>query len=271
MKTIGGKYLSEHKWSIITRLSVSSLIALGVITLLISILYSSSFLALIGFALVFWCTILLYLAPSKPLLIDLLSSINQSGMSNIEKLLQNLAPNQRGIYLSTNSHLFNQIKDLSLHGKESCILFVSKMRDESSFKLQQNANSKVNITPSGEGLCKLFEQQAGKEFNNMGLQKLGLLLHKILVERLEFVSTFDIKDNGEEIVVELTKSVFDDMCKETDSFPLTHQHVGCLLTSAIACAIAKATEEPIIIEKEEFDLQQRVKRIKYKIVTVAED
>jgi cell division protein FtsL len=269
------KQLPKKRQPNIGKVAVFSLIALGVLTLIISVFYTSSFLALLGFALVFWSAILLYLTPTKHVFIDLLSAAAQPGIANIETILDEYNLTQKGIYIPTKSGNTDLVNYQSLiQNKESCLVFLPETQNLEPSKLEEDAprlesskNGGIYITPPGEALCKLFEQQAGISFNEINLQKLQSILPKVLTEGLEFVETIDIQDKGNIITVELTQSIFERICHETNNRPRTHEQVGCLLTSAIACALAKATGKLIIIEKEAYDQQNETKQIEYKIVT----
>jgi hypothetical protein len=269
------KQLPKKRQSNIGKVTILSLIALGALTLVISLFYTSSFLALLGFALIFWSAILLYLTPTKPVYLELLNATAQPGMANIETILDEYNLTQKGIYLPTKSSSTNLIDYRSLiQNKESCLVFLPETPNAEPVKQEANAarleSSKsggVYITPPGEALCKLFEKQAGKSFNEISLQKLQSILPKVLTESLEFVETVDIQQDKENIItVELTKSIFERICNEANNHPRTHEQVGCLLSSAIACALAKATGRPIVIEKEVHDQQQGTTQIHYRIM-----
>jgi hypothetical protein len=47
-----------------------------------------------------------------------------------------------------------------------------------------------------------------------------------------------------------TNHIFKDLCEQTRKLPRTHEKVGCPLSSAIACALAKVAGKPVIIERE---------------------
>lgn len=253
----------------LSRVTIFSLIALGVITLLISILYVSSFLALFGFALVFWSTILLYLMPANSVFVDLLTSIAQPSLVNIENILNTSFGEKHGLYLFCCSRKFKHLLT-SKDEKENKVLFIPVIQNYPLDKFISSPSLDLQICPPGEGLCTLMEKQVGKPFNEMDLSKLFLVLPKILSENLEFVETLDLQNDGDVITVNFTKSVFEGICKEAEKYPRTHQQVGCLLSSAIACALAKAAGEPIMLEKETHDSQESTK-LQFRIVRLKED
>lgn len=270
--------MPKQKQSNLTKASVLSMIALGAATLLISTFYTSSFLAILGFALIFWGTILLYTTPTKPVFYELLSAAAEPSAANIERILTEYNLSQKGIYLpptSSNAGLSNRWS--LLQNTESSLVFIPETpnlplpkTEENIAKSKTSGNGGIYITPPGQGLCKIFEQQAGKSFIKIDLRQFQSILPKILIKELELAETVDIQTEENIITIEITKSVLDQICKETNNQPRTHKQLGCLLTSAIACALAKVTGEPITIQNENRDPQTKTIQIQYQIMAKKE-
>jgi hypothetical protein len=72
-----------------------------------------------------------------------------------------------------------------------------------------------------------------------------------LFDELQITKNLTIQTDSNRIIVALKNHVFEDLCRETAKLERTHKAVGCLLSSALACAFAKATGKPIVIEKDE--------------------
>jgi len=66
--------------------------------------------------------------------------------------------------------------------------------------------------------------------------------------------------------VEITEHVFSDINKETEKLSKTHGTMGSPLSSAIACALAKATGKPVVIEKEEQSQDGKTTEIRYRLM-----
>jgi len=90
-----------------------------------------------------------------------------------------------------------------------------------------------------------------------------MALRTVLTKSLKVAESVDIQVSNDTITVELTKSVFERICRETDNQPLTHRQVGCLLSSAIACALVKVVRQPVTIQRENLNLEKRITQIQY--------
>jgi hypothetical protein len=82
------------------------------------------------------------------------------------------------------------------------------------------------------------------------LEELQTQLPK-LFDELQITKNLDIQLESSKIIVTLRNHIFEDLCRETARLERTHRTVGCLLSSALACAFAKSTGKPIVIEKDE--------------------
>jgi hypothetical protein len=91
-------------------------------------------------------------------------------------------------------------------------------------------------------------------------------LPKLLVEGLELAEKAEIQIQGNAVTVEITGSLLDEICRQTDSQPKTHKQVGCLMSSAIACALAKTTGKPVTIQDETRNQETKITRIEYQIL-----
>jgi len=87
-----------------------------------------------------------------------------------------------------------------------------------------------------------------------------------LVEDLELAGNTKIQIQGNTITIQITESILDDICRQTDSQQKTHRQVGCLLSSAIACALAKATGKPVTIQNETRNQETKTTKIEYELL-----
>jgi len=204
--------------------------------------------------------------PANSVFVDLLTSIAQPSLVNIENILNTSFGEKQGLYLFCCSRKFKHL----IGERENKVLFIPVIQNCGSDKFISSPSLDLQFCPPGDGLCTLMEKQVGKPFNEMDLSRLFLVLPKLLTEDLEFVETLDLQNDGDVIAVNFTKSVFAGICKEAEKYPRTHQQVGCLLSSAIACALAKASGEPILLEKETHDSQESTK-LQFRIVRFNEE
>lgn len=269
--------MAKKKQSNLDKAAVLSMIALGAATLIISTFYTSSFLAILGFALIFWGAIILYITPTKQAFFELLSAAAEPSSANIERILIQFSLNQKGIYLPPTSNVGLHDGWSQLQNTESSLVFIPETSNLPLPELEENSprpktsSGGIYVTPPGQALCKIFEQQAGKSFTRIDLRQLQTILPRIL-KGLQLAETVDIQTRENIITIEITKSVLEQICHETSkNQPRTHKQLGCLLTSAIACALAQVTGEPITIQNETRDPQTRTTQIQYQIMPKKED
>jgi hypothetical protein len=238
------------------------MLVLGLITLLSSALVSSYVLAFIGLGLTFWGSIFLYMKPTKYVKLEILNSTSISTLANIEKMLSNANAISQGIYLPPN-----RLQDYT-----SSLVFVPTKPDQAlpttketnPKELETKNPTGLLITPPGLALSKLFEKELKKPFTETSLEDLQTQLPK-LFDELQITKHLNIQLEDNTITVKIANHVFEDLCKETAKLELAHKTVGCPLSSALACAFAKASGKPIVIEKEETGPEETT-TIQYKVL-----
>jgi hypothetical protein len=246
----------------IYRIVPYTLLTLGLASLPASAFYSSYVLAFIGLGLTFWGALLLYLTPSKYVKVELLNATASSNLSNIERILSTTKANTKGIYLSPN-----HLKDCT-----SSLIFIPAQPGErlptpeeaDTEKLYSKNPNGTLLTPPGLGLSKLFEKELKKPFTETGLEDLQKDLPRLL-EDLQITKNLAVRTEDNIVTVEMANHIFKDLCRETAKLERTHETVGCPLISAIACALAKASGKPVIMEKEMQNLDGST-RILYRLL-----
>jgi len=241
----------------------------GAITLAVSIIYESSILALVGLSLTFWGALLLIIGTEKYVQQPLLDSTIIPSLAHLNQTLAELRYQGKGVYLPPE-----YLKD-----SETSRIFIPKNKNTdlpTPEKIQQQ-NDKIFLTnpeamliiPPGLSLSKLFEKTLGTSFAKVDLEYLQQNLPKLFIEDLEIAEDLEIQTNYDEtstkmtkrvsviktkydaIQVKITNSVYKDTCRETRKLSRIHDAIGCPICSAIACALAKATGKPLIIENTE--------------------
>ena len=239
------------------------MLSLGIGIVIVSKLYNSSFLAIFGLAIIFWGAILLYLTPSKHVPLTLLNASTEAAVSNIERVITELSLDQKGIYLPPDN----------LRNIDFSLVFIPETSksplpslEESDKKLLSKEKTGTFFTPPGSALANLFEKELGFSFTKTDLHQIQNLLPKLLVEDLELAREAEIQIQENTVILQVRKSILDEICRQTDFQPKTHKQVGCLLSSAVACALAKATGKPIIIQNETRNPQTETTHIEYRIL-----
>jgi hypothetical protein len=241
------------------------MLLIGVGLTIASAFYVSSLLAIIGVSIIFWGIILLYITPSKLVSLTLFNASHEATAANIERLILELNLSESGIYLPPRN----------LKNNESSLVFIPKTpqtplptSDEPNQKQLTNQKTGALVTPPGTALLRIFEEAQGDSFTKTELTQIQNILPRILTESMELAENVEIQIRDNTVEVEITGSVLNEICLQTDSQPKAHKQIGCLLSSAIACALAKSTGKPTIIQNEIRNQEAKTTHITYQILEV---
>jgi len=200
--------------------------------------------------------------PSLHVPLSLLEACSDPKVNNIERLLIEFKIFEKGIYLPPKK----------LGNIDSVLLLIpfKPLQKIPFFKEMPEKimvdNMGILLTPPGYGLLQFFQKTLGINFNIIELCKLETVLQKLLIEEIGLVSNIKIEKINDSILVELNNNLFCNNCKQTNSQPRTHNQVGCLLISSIACIITKVTGKAIIINKETSNYTKNQTLIEFKIL-----
>jgi len=253
-----------------SQIIVFTMLLLCVGIVVTSAFYSSSFVAILGVTIIFWGATLLYVTPSKHVPLTLLNASAEPAAANIERLITELDLNEKAVYLPPKN----------LKNTESSLIFIPEnpenplpTPEETNEKLLSNEKTGafIFLTPPGVALCRLFENEMGFSFTKTDLNQIQTKLPKLLVEDMELAENAEIQIQGNTVTMEITGSVLNEICRQTDSQPKTHKQVGCLLSSAIACALAKATGKPVTIQNETRNQETKTTHIEYQITSTEDE
>jgi hypothetical protein len=225
------------------------MLALGLVLIGLSVFFYSSVSSVIGLGLTFWGAILLYITPSKHVSLQLLNAVATSPTVNIERLLEESALHERGIYLSPKH----------LEDFESSLVFVPATENQNLPAPEQTGQNKLYLqtplgallTPPGLDLSKLIEQELGMSFTKINLKTLEEKLPKLLVEDLELAEQVEIKSQSNKFIITINNTVLNQICTETRNLHRVHAQIGNVLSSALACAFAKTIGKSVVIQTQE--------------------
>jgi hypothetical protein len=224
------------------------LLLLGLASLLTSAFYSSYVLAFIGLGLTLWGTLFLYIKSTKYVKLELLNAAASSSLDNIERILATAGTDLKGIYLPPKN----------LQDYTASLVFIPTKPDQplptsvdtNPRTLQIKNPSGLFITPPGLALAKLFEKELKRPFTETRVEYLQKQLPS-LFDALQITKNFTIEAKDNTIKVEMKNHIFKDLSEETKQLEKTHWAVGSPLSSALACAFAKATGKPVTIKTDE--------------------
>jgi len=202
----------------------------------------------------------LLIVPAKYVKLELLTA-SSSLQANFEEMLNVTAVHGKGVYLPPKLLRDYQSSLVFIPAKEGEVL---PTREEIERTKTPKTSTGLLLTPPGLALSRLFESKMGKSFTELSLDQLQKELPK-LFEELEITRTASISVEDDVVTVDVKNHVFKELCEENRKLQRTHEAVGCLFSSAIACALAKATGKPIIIQKEE-NTPEQTTTIEYRML-----
>ena len=239
------------------------LLAAGASLLVLSVMLTSYFSLFIGIAFIFWGGVLLYVAPSKQVPLELLVATSKPILHEIHKTLSDQNLESKGVYLPPGC----------VEDPESVMIYVSldpraplpgrvvPRKRLPSFELKEG----LLLTPPGFALSNLFEKKLKASFTKMNLKTLKEELPKSLTESWEIVEDAEMLLGQDLVIFESRKDMLEELHQEAVRLNI-HETIGYALSSAIACAIAKAAGSPVIIEGEGHDSEKETTRIVYRIL-----
>ncbi len=268
------------------RVAGYTLLPVGLIALLSSIVIESSLLAFIGLGLTLWGSLLLYVTNERYVKQALLGSTTISSLKNLNQIINEIKYEGATTYLPSK-----YFKDL-----ETTKIYIPKHKNNSLPKpeeIQQQEDKiflmnpeAVLLIPPGLALSKLIEKKMGTSFTKVDLEQLQQDLPKTLIEDLELAENFEIQIKPSEVSkgtnksdsltqtkdelihVKITNSIFEDLCKEALKTSIGHSicKIGCPLCSAIACTLTQTIGRPITIKSVSISKDEKIIETTYQVL-----
>ena len=209
--------------------------------------------------------------PSEYVKENLLLKTTTPSPVSLDQIITKLGYKGKGVYLPPK-----YLRDF-----ESSKVFISAQRDMKlpSPEQIQNEENKVFlknpegmlVTPPGSELARLFEETLDTSFARVDLQQIEQKIPRLLIEDLEIAQNVQIETVNNIVHVKIENSIYKNMCKEAKRFSNICSLLGCPLCSAIACALAKATGKPVIIEKNQTSEDGKIIDVEYRLLEETEE
>lgn len=153
--------------------------------------------------------------------------------------------------------------------ENNTVLILTSKTEENLLAKTLNLTEKIDknqtIIAPGNELTKLFENELKTDFAKIELSYLRTKLPHLIVENLEIATNFQIKNQKNIVLAEFENSIFNDLVFE-EKYLESIRSFGCPLSSAIACAIAKATGKYTTIAKYEIDKKRNTTNVTFKLI-----
>jgi len=255
----------QHKIST-TRLVSVFLLALGLIALAFSIIYTSSILAFIGLGLTFWGIIIFYIRTEEYVKRKLLDTTVLPQLETINQMLREQNYKGKAVYLPPKYLTNPEANKAYIPKQEKEKLPTPEQIQKHETELFLKNPNGLLLTPPGAELTRLFEKTLETSFIRTDLQYLQQNMPKLFIEDLGIAQNFDLEIKNNKIHVKIEDSAYKNLNKEAENLSNLYTSLGSPISSAIACALAKASGKPIIIEKQHISKDGKTIEIEYQIL-----
>jgi hypothetical protein len=210
-------------------------------------MFISSVLAYIGLGLVLWGVLLSFIRPTKYVKLDIFDSTLISSLKTVDKILTELQYKGQGVYLPPRS--FTELEESLVYVSLNKETSMPKSKEIKKGKLFMNPKG-IFLMPSGQGLLNLYEKELGTDLSITDINYLKNNFPQLLVEDLEILEDIEISEQDDTVYVRMKSSVFEGICNYLRDNTSVCSRLGCPLCSSLACAIAKATDKAVVIDRE---------------------
>jgi hypothetical protein len=253
----------------LTQITSWTMLGMGAVALLSSIVYVSSILAFVGLGLVFCGALLLYIKNPEYTQKALLDASILPSLATLNQILQELNYKGKAVYLPPKYFEDPETSKIYIAKQENSDLptpeQIQKYENKFLIKGSQGVSA-ILLTPPGTELAKLFEKTLETSFTKVDLEYLQQKMPRLFIEDLEIAENLQVeKAEHDKIQVRIVNPIYKDLCKKASEFSHICGSIGCPICSAIACAIAKASGKPVTIEKTGYTEDDKIIKVEYKI------
>jgi len=225
------------------------LLVFSAVALVVSYVYSSSILAMIGLGLTIWGILVLYIQTDEYVKRTLMDATTETSLKTINGIVKELDYQGKAWHLSP---IYFENPDTSKVYIAKTGNAIPKTRP---IQIEENRAFSMNqegllIDAPGASLNKLFEKALGTSFTKVDLEYLEQKLPKLLVEDFEIAEKCELRTDGDAIRVTLNNCIMKTAADEKTDQTLVYFGLASPIASAIACALAKATGMSVNIASE---------------------
>lgn len=240
------------------------LLLLGSIAIVFSFVFTSFVLAFAGLGLTFWSVLMVFLRTTRYVRADLFETTPISSLRNIDRVISYFQCKGKGVYLP--QRFLGEFKGGKVFIPLNEEIAIPQVEEVAGEKVLLENPSGICLTPSGLDLVNLFERKLRTDFSGVNVDYLVRNLPKLFIEDLEMAKDFEMNVVRDIIHVRITGSIYNNMCWQVRKLPNACRSFGCPLCSSIACALAKATGKPIVIEKSDLSKDSTIIQVYYRII-----
>jgi hypothetical protein len=234
------------------RIAIIFLIS-GIALFVVSVFFGSQIICVIGLGLIFWGALFLLIPPPKHVEASFLITASLPDYMTIDRMLNdiipkneayNIPPCPKDIYLPEH-----------LEGLKEMVTFIPAEHTDGIAEIEDIARGKfliekpkgLLIASPGVGLLNRIEQKHNTDFTKIPLSGLGETLSNFLSE-LYLAKEIEMTTNENNITLQINGSLYKDLYNQKYNLKSIYL-LGCPLVNAAACAIAKSTGKPTMIQE----------------------
>ena len=261
------KVLAERRRKTsLTKATGWTMLGLGAAALIGSILYVSQILAFTGLGLIFWGAILTYIQTEEYIKENLLDTTVLPSLVTLNEIIQELDYKGKAVYLPPKYLKDPEANKAYIPKQKDGKLATPEQTQEQETRLFMENPQGMLLTPPGAELTKLFEKTLETSFTRIDLQYLQKNMPRLFIEELEIAKNFEMEAEKNKVYVRIENSTYKNLTKKAANLSNLYESLGCPLSSAVACALAKATGKPIVIENQQTSEDGKNMEIEYRIL-----
>ncbi len=228
-------------------------LTIGVLTLILSILYASPVLALIGLSFTFWGVLFFFLSPVQRVDGGLLGGIATAEYATIDRIIGDFKV--KGQYYYIPPYPKDVYLPEYLKGLKDSVVFVSAKDGVTLPPIEHLAQGKfmlddtgVLVAPPGLGLLNTFEKNLNMDLAKVSLDDLCEIVPRVVSEQLVLAKSVEMNAVENQVHLKIFDSVYKSLYNRENNL-MSIEFLGCPVVSAVACAIAKSSGKTITIQK----------------------
>jgi hypothetical protein len=251
-----------------TELTSFVLITAGTAALLTAVFSGSSILAFIGIGLIFWGTLFRYIRKEEYTKSKIVDAVANQQIDTINQMIDELNFQGKPLYLPPKYFTNPENVKVYISKKNEAELPTPEQIQNQESRIFVRKPRGILVTPPGLELVRLLEKNIATDLTRVDLQHLQLNMPKTFVEDLEIAKNLEIENENNQISVKIEyfaeRKRDEEKNKKEEE---TQSAIESILSSAIACALAKTTGRPIIIIEKETSNNGKNEIIRYQIIT----
>jgi len=218
----------------------------GLVTLALSILFSSNILVIIGLGLTFYGVIVDSSIPKKYVSSDLMTAA-WSSLKTVDDMMLGLGYSERVVYLPAGPEKAVAFIPTAPHTNlPSPSVIAQRLAPDG--KLQVHEPEGLLVDPPGVALANLIEEKLGFDTRGSGVERIIESIPKALVS-LGIASDAKIETEDDLVRFKLSNSIYADFCRQVNvkSRP---RGLGCPICSALACILSAAKGKAVLCDED---------------------